>query len=116
MKDRIFSIVAESIGKNIENVSMDTSIYDGTDSLDRLGMVFDVEEAFDISIDNVEANKIRTISDIVTLVEKKMKVSNQSMSDLKAAGVVENGLDILKRKIEKDSGRFCGFAGQRSEV
>lgn len=68
----VFEIVAETIGSDTKYINEETSIYDGTDSLDRVGLIFDIETQFSVDISNEEARKIYKVKDILTLLEKKM--------------------------------------------
>lgn len=44
----------------------------GIDSLDRVELVMEIEEAFKVKFEDVEMEKITTVKDAVELVEKKL--------------------------------------------
>ena len=46
----------------------------GLGSMDLSELLFEVEEAFDIEIEDTEAQEIQTVDDVVGLVEKKVVV------------------------------------------
>lgn len=54
-----------------EKISEDASIKDlGIDSLGLLEFIFRIEEVFSIRIDNEDADKLQTLSDIANLVDR----------------------------------------------
>lgn len=54
-----------------EKISEDASIKDlGIDSLGLLEFIFRIEEVFAIRIDNEDADKLQTLSDIANLVDR----------------------------------------------
>lgn len=66
--DRIKNIVIEQLGLEDEEITMDTSFEDlGVDSLDLFQIIIEIEEAFDIQLEDAE--KIKTVRDAVEFVE-----------------------------------------------
>ena len=67
--EKLQGIIAEVL--NIEDITMDTTFVDdlGADSLDIFQIIMGIEEAFDIEIDNEEAEKIVTVGDAVEQIK-----------------------------------------------
>lgn len=71
----IFEKVREILSKELnipeEDIKLESNFMDdlGIDSLDLVQLVMELEEAFDITIDDAEA--IKTVQDAVSFVEKK---------------------------------------------
>jgi acyl carrier protein len=71
----IFEKVREILSKELnipeEDITLESNFTDdlGIDSLDLVQLVMELEEAFDITIDDAEA--IKTVQDAVSFVEKK---------------------------------------------
>ena len=72
--DRIIEIVAEKMDKPKEDVTVEKSFLNdlGADSLDIVELMMDIEDEFDLSIPEEEAQKIETIGDAVKYVEGHM--------------------------------------------
>ena len=72
--EKIKQIVTEQLGVDEGEVTPTASFVDdlGADSLDTVELVMAFEEAFEIEIPDEEAEKIRTVQDAVTYVEKKL--------------------------------------------
>ena len=72
--EKIKQIVSEQLGVDEGEVTPTASFVDdlGADSLDTVELVMAFEEAFEIEIPDEEAEKIRTVQDAITYVEKKV--------------------------------------------
>ena len=72
VQDRVIDIVAEQLGVDKEKVTPDTSFVNdlGADSLDTVELVMELEEEFDISIPDEEAEKIQTVGQAIEFIEK----------------------------------------------
>ena len=72
--EKIKQIVSEQLGVDEAEVTPTASFVDdlGADSLDTVELVMAFEEAFGIEIPDEEAEKIRTVQDAITYVEKKV--------------------------------------------
>ncbi len=72
--EKIKQIVSEQLGVDEGEVTPTASFVDdlGADSLDTVELVMAFEEAFEIEIPDEEAEKIRTVQDAVSYVEKKL--------------------------------------------
>lgn len=68
--EKIKEIIAEQLNLDEETISEDTSFEDlGLDSLDLFQVVIEIEEEFDIQIEDAES--IKTVRDAVKFVEEK---------------------------------------------
>ncbi len=69
---RIKEIIAEQLGLKEEQVKLEASFIEdlGADSLDIVELVMAIEEEFQIDIPDEEAEKIRTVKDAVSFIEK----------------------------------------------
>jgi acyl carrier protein len=71
IEDRVLRVISNSKRIQLTSVKPENTLDElGIDSLDRLNILFDLESEFDISIDDEEARKARTISDIVGGVQQ----------------------------------------------
>ena len=73
MLDKIKSIVAEQLGVNEDQVTEDASFVDdlGADSLDTVELIMAFEEEFDVEIPDEDAQKIKTVKDVIEYIESK---------------------------------------------
>ena len=68
--EKIREIIADQLGKDVEEITMETSVKEDleADSLDLFQIINDIEDEFDVKIENVEG--IETVGDVVKLVEE----------------------------------------------
>ena len=73
MLDKIKTIVAEQLGVDESQVTEDASFIDdlGADSLDTVELIMAFEEEFDVEIPDEDAQKIKTVKDIMDYIESK---------------------------------------------
>ncbi len=73
--ERLKKIVVEQLSVDEEQVTPEASITDdlGADSLDRVELVMAIEQEFNIEISDEDAEKIKTIQDAVTYVQKRVE-------------------------------------------
>lgn len=71
IKTKIKEIICEQLSVSEEDVVPEASFVDdlGADSLDLVEMIMALEEAFDISIADEDAEKIKTVQDAWNYVE-----------------------------------------------
>ena len=71
--DDIKEVVVEQLSVNADEVKEDSKFVEdlGADSLEVVELVMALEEKFDIEIPDDEAEKIRTVRDVVTYIESK---------------------------------------------
>lgn len=67
--EKIKDIVIEQLGVNEDEVKLETNFIEdlGADSLDLFQVVMDLEDAFNVKVDNVE--NIKTVGDAVRYIE-----------------------------------------------
>ncbi len=73
VENNIKELIAKQLNKPVEEITLDKDIKAdlGADSLDIVEMVMAFEEEFAISLPDEEAVNIKTVGDIVKLVETK---------------------------------------------
>ena len=67
--EKIKEIVVDQLGVNEEDVKLETSFIEdlGADSLDLFQVIMDLEDAFNVKVENVE--NIKTVGDAVKYIE-----------------------------------------------
>lgn len=68
--ERIKQIVADQLGVDLSDVVPDASFVDdlGADSLDRVELIMAMEEEFDIKVDDQDAEKIKTVGQLIDFI------------------------------------------------
>lgn len=71
--DKLRDIIVEQLGVKPEEVSTEASFQDdlGADSLDIVELVMAIEEEFDLSIPDEDAEKIGTVGDAVEYIKSQ---------------------------------------------
>ena len=71
--EKIREIIAEQTGKDVDEITLETNVKEDldADSLDLFQIINDIEDEFDVKIENVEG--IETVADVVKLVEENKK-------------------------------------------
>ena len=69
--EKLQEIVSDVLNVNKDEITMESTFVDdlGADSLDIFQIVMGIEEAFDIEIDNDDAEKIVTVGDAVEQIK-----------------------------------------------
>ncbi|MEK6778544.1 MAG: acyl carrier protein [Candidatus Deferrimicrobiota bacterium] len=75
VEKKVKEIVAEQLGKDVNEVTTNASFIDdlGADSLDIVELVMKMEEEFGIEIPDEEAEKIKTVNDVVEYIKTHAK-------------------------------------------
>lgn len=75
MSPKIKDIIVEQLGVDPEKVKIEASFIEdlGADSLDIVELVMAMEEEFDLEIPDEDAEKLRTVGDVVTYLTSKGK-------------------------------------------
>jgi acyl carrier protein len=73
VEERVIEIVCENLGVSKEQVTRATRFIDdiGADSLDIVELVMELEEEFEITIPDEEAEKIKTVGEAIDYIEKE---------------------------------------------
>ena len=71
VEQKVKEIICEQLGESEEEVTPQASFIEdlGADSLDIVELVMALEEEYDMEISDEEAEKIRTVQDVVTYIE-----------------------------------------------
>jgi len=71
--EKVRDVIAEELNVSEDQITPDASFADdlGADSLDVVELVMRLEDEFDISIPDEDAEKIRTVGDAVGYIESK---------------------------------------------
>ncbi len=69
--EKLQEIIADVLNVDVKDVHMDSKIVDdlGADSLDVFQIIMGIEEAFDLEIDNEDADSIVTVGDAVEQIK-----------------------------------------------
>ena len=72
VEEKVKKIICEQLNVSEEDVVPDASFVDdlGADSLDQVELIMAMEEEFDVSIPDEDAEKIATVQDAVDYVQK----------------------------------------------
>ena len=75
VEQRVREIVAEQLERDVNEVTNTASFIDdlGADSLDIVEMVMKMEEEFGIEIPDEEAEKIKTVNDVIQYIKTHKK-------------------------------------------
>ena len=82
VEQKVREIVAEQLGVSEEEVTPEASFIEdlGADSLDIVELVMALEEEYGLEISDEEAEKIRTVQDVVKYIETHQQQGDQSAS------------------------------------
>ncbi|ETT85825.1 acyl carrier protein [Viridibacillus sp. FSL R5-0477] len=72
--ERVTKVVVDRLGVDESEVKLEASFRDdlGADSLDVVELVMELEEEFDMQIDDEDAEKIATVGNAVSFIESKI--------------------------------------------
>ena len=69
--DKVKQLIAEQLGKDVAEIGEDKDLVKdlGADSLDAVELIMAIEEEFGISISDEDGSNVKTVSDVVKLIE-----------------------------------------------
>jgi len=75
VRTKVVDIIANQLGVDKETITPGANVIDdlGADSLDIVELVMALEESFDSEIPDEDAEKIRTVQDILSYLESNLK-------------------------------------------
>lgn len=75
MLEKIREIVVEQLGVDADQITVDANFIDdlGADSLDTVELIMAFEEEFDVEIPDTDAEKIKTVKDVIGYIEANKK-------------------------------------------
>ncbi len=75
MQEKIIKLVAEKLNKKVEDIKLDSRLVEdlGADSLDVVELIMSFEDEFGVSLPDEEVEKMKTIKDVITYIEKIKK-------------------------------------------
>ncbi len=68
---KVIKAIAEQLNKDAGAITLENDLVAdlGADSLDAVEIIMNLEEEFDITVPDVDASQIKTVGDIVKLIE-----------------------------------------------
>ena len=79
VEERVMDVVSEQLALNKETLTRDSDFIKdlGSDSLDQVELIMELEEEFGITIPEEEADKVRTVGDVIDHIEAALKSSQK---------------------------------------
>lgn len=73
--EKVRKLLAEQLNINADNIELKSRIIEdlGADSLDVVEMLMVLEDEFNITVSDEESLKLKTVGDIVNLIDSKSK-------------------------------------------
>ena len=74
IEDKLKDIIVDKLGIERKDILPESNFRNdlGADSLDTVELIMEVDKEFNISIPDDEMEKINTVQDVITLIEKKV--------------------------------------------
>ena len=72
--DKVIKIIAEHLDASEDQIKPETSFVNdlGADSLDQVELLMELEEAFDVTIPDEQAEQIQTVGDALKYIEENV--------------------------------------------
>ena len=74
IEERVVEIVSENLGVSKDSITRQTRFIEdiGADSLDIVELVMELEEEFEITIPDEQAEKIKTVGEAIDYIEREL--------------------------------------------
>jgi acyl carrier protein len=74
IEQRVKEIIADQLGETVENITPEKDFVKdlGADSLDVVELIMALEEEFGIEIPEEDAEKIKTVGDVINYIKEKV--------------------------------------------
>ncbi len=74
IEDKVVSIVSEQMGVDRAEINKETSFVNdlNADSLDTVELVMELEDEFDLTIPDEEAEKLKTVGEAIDYIQKNL--------------------------------------------
>ena len=73
VRGRVIELVAANAYRGVNSISNASDLSDiGIDSIDKVELIMDLEEEFDIGIHDDDAGEVRTVGDVVRIVQASL--------------------------------------------
>ena len=83
--ERLATIIANELNKDPKGIRRETRLKDlDADSLDVFQVIIRIEEELQVQMDPADAEKVRTVGDLADLVEKMVRVTDNSVAGWEA--------------------------------
>jgi len=72
LKDKVYRVISEKLEIETDEIVPEASFVDdlGADSLDLVELIMSMEEEFELDIDDKDAEKLKTVQDVLDYLEK----------------------------------------------
>lgn len=79
IKEKVVKVVVDQLGVKEEDVKSEARFVEdlGADSLDTVELVMALEEDFGIEISDEDAEKAKTVGDVISYIDKKINVEGK---------------------------------------
>ncbi len=73
--NKVIKFIAEQLNKDESEVALEKELVAdlGADSLDAVEIIMNLEEEFDVTVPDIDASQIKTVGEIVELIENLKK-------------------------------------------
>jgi acyl carrier protein len=75
VEERVIEIVSENLGVNKEQVTRSTGFIEdlGADSLDIVELIMELEEEFEITVPDEQAEKLKTVGEAIDYIQREIE-------------------------------------------
>lgn len=73
--NKVIAFIAEQLNKDASEITLEKELVAdlGADSLDAVEIIMNLEEEFDVTVPDMDASQIKTVGEIVKLIEELKK-------------------------------------------